>query len=99
MIQRLERAFGRFSSGAKVVALLSSVAFVGGLPSTAFAQNFTFNSVSISGNQRVADGTILTFAGLERGATVDASDVNAASQRRTLATDRLQRKRDLAGGD
>ncbi|MEL6640358.1 MAG: outer membrane protein assembly factor BamA [Pseudomonadota bacterium] len=81
MIQRLERAFGQFSSGARVVALVSSVALISGLPSTAFAQNFTFNSVAISGNQRVADGTILTFAGLERGATVDASEVNAASQR------------------
>lgn len=81
MTKRLERAFGQFSSGAKVVALVSSVALMTGLPDTAFAQNFTFNSVDINGNQRVADGTILTFAGLTRGATVDASEVNAASQR------------------
>ena len=45
------------------------------------AQNFTFNAVQIDGNQRVEDGTILTFAGITRGATVSAGELNDAAQR------------------
>lgn len=47
----------------------------------ALAQNFTFNSVQIDGNQRVEDGTILTFAGISRGTTVSAGELNDAAQR------------------
>ena len=46
----------------------------------ASAQNFTFNSVSIEGNQRVADGTILTQAGISRGETISAGQLNTAAQ-------------------
>ena len=45
------------------------------------AQNFVFNTLQIDGNQRVEDGTILTFAGITRGAQVTAGDVNDAAQR------------------
>ena len=45
------------------------------------AQNFTFNAVQIDGNQRVEDGTILTFAGITRGTTVSAGELNDAAQR------------------
>ena len=78
---RTKRAFGQFTSGAKVAALVSSLAIISGLSGPAFAQNFSFGAVSINGNQRVADGTILTFAGISRGETVDAAAVNEASQR------------------
>ena len=45
------------------------------------AQSFVFNTLQIDGNQRVEDGTILTFAGITRGAQVTAGDVNDAAQR------------------
>ena len=81
MIEQTGRAFGQFTTGAKVVALVSSLALITGLSSPVLAQNFSFNNVAINGNQRVADGTILTYAGISRGETVDAAAVNDASQR------------------
>ncbi|MEJ6398207.1 outer membrane protein assembly factor BamA [Yoonia sp. 208BN28-4] len=59
-------------------AILLSVASV--LPHAAMAQNFTFNSVNIEGNQRVEDGTILSFAGISRGETLTAGQLNDAVQ-------------------
>lgn len=44
------------------------------------AQSFTFSTVSVEGNQRVAESTILSFAGISRGQTVSAGEVNAAAQ-------------------
>ena len=46
----------------------------------ASAQSFAFNSFEIEGNQRVADGTILTIAGLQPGATLSIAEVNTAGQ-------------------
>lgn len=48
--------------------------------SGAQAQNFAFNAFSIEGNQRVADGTILTFGGLQAGAGLSTDELNAAGQ-------------------
>ncbi|WP_439156412.1 outer membrane protein assembly factor BamA [Yoonia sp.] len=48
---------------------------------TATAQSFSFSSFVIEGNQRVADGTILTFAGLDAGQTLTAAELNEAVQR------------------
>jgi outer membrane protein insertion porin family len=45
-----------------------------------FAQSYAFNSVSIEGNQRVADGTILTYAGISQGETLDTAALNDAAQ-------------------
>lgn len=45
------------------------------------AQSFTFNAVQIDGNQRVEDGTILSFAGISRGETVSTGELNDAAQR------------------
>jgi outer membrane protein insertion porin family len=45
------------------------------------AQNFAFNTVQVSGNQRIETGTILTYAGIVRGEPVTAGELNAASQR------------------
>lgn len=45
------------------------------------AQNYRFNSVSIEGNKRIESGTILTYAGIGRGETVSAGDLNEAYQR------------------
>jgi outer membrane protein insertion porin family len=45
------------------------------------AQTYSFDSVQISGNQRIETGTILTYAGIARGDTVSAGELNAAAQR------------------
>ncbi len=45
------------------------------------AQSYTFTAVQIDGNQRVEDGTILSFAGISRGVTVSAGELNDAAQR------------------
>jgi len=50
-------------------------------PDDAAAQTYRFTSVSIEGNQRVEPGTILTYAGIARGETVSAGQLNDAYQR------------------
>ncbi|WP_135504801.1 outer membrane protein assembly factor BamA [Roseovarius aestuariivivens] len=50
-------------------------------PERAEAQNYRFNSVSIEGNQRIEGATILTYAGIARGETVSAGELNDAYQR------------------
>lgn len=47
----------------------------------ASAQSFVFNTVQIDGNQRVEDGTILSFAGISRGTAVSTGELNDAAQR------------------
>ena len=51
------------------------------LPSPVVAQAFSFNNVSIEGNQRIEPGTILSYAGIARGAAVSAAELNDAYQR------------------
>lgn len=71
----------RFNAGAR--RLLGSTALCLGLAlgGVAQAQSFTFNSVAIEGNQRIEPGTILSFAGIARGQTVSAAELNDAYQR------------------
>ncbi len=45
------------------------------------AQSYTFNSVDIEGNARVEDAAILNTAGIARGQTVSAGQLNDAYQR------------------
>ncbi|MGR3504832.1 MAG: outer membrane protein assembly factor BamA [Paracoccaceae bacterium] len=45
------------------------------------AQSYSFNSVQIDGNQRIEAGTILSYAGIQRGQTVSAAQLNDAYQR------------------
>ncbi|WP_394182062.1 outer membrane protein assembly factor BamA [Yoonia maritima] len=59
-----------------VVAIFT--AFTAGAVS---AQSFIFNSVSIDGNLRVADGTILTYAGISQGEALSTGDLNDAAQK------------------
>ncbi len=47
----------------------------------AFAQAFTFSNVVIEGNARVEAATILSYAGIARGASVSAGQLNDATQR------------------
>ncbi|WP_236016421.1 outer membrane protein assembly factor BamA [Salipiger abyssi] len=51
------------------------------LPEQAEAQTFSFSNVSIEGNQRIEPGTILSYAGIARGAPVSAAQLNDAYQR------------------
>src|SRR6056297_262203 len=62
-----------------LVALVAIVML--GLPGPAEAQNYRFNSVAIEGNQRVDGATILSYAGIARGETVSAAELNDAYQR------------------
>ncbi|WP_397543158.1 outer membrane protein assembly factor BamA [Roseovarius salis] len=50
-------------------------------PERADAQTYRFTSVAIEGNQRIEPGTILTYAGIARGETVTAGQLNEAYQR------------------
>jgi outer membrane protein insertion porin family len=61
-------------------ALWVALCFVGLAAGAAQAQNFAFNSFAIEGNQRVEDGTILSFGGLTPGAALSTSELNAAGQ-------------------
>ena len=45
------------------------------------AQSYSFNTVQVDGNQRIEAGTILSFAGIARGQTVSAAELNDAYQR------------------
>ncbi|MFE3839164.1 outer membrane protein assembly factor BamA [Pseudogemmobacter sonorensis] len=47
----------------------------------AFAQVFSFSNVVVEGNQRVDAATILSYAGISRGAQVSAGALNDAYQR------------------
>ena len=49
--------------------------------SPAQAQTYRFTDVTIEGNQRIEADTILSFAGIARGETVSAGELNAAYQR------------------
>ncbi len=49
--------------------------------SPAQAQSYRFTNVSIEGNQRIEGGTILSQAGIARGETVSAGQLNDAAQR------------------
>ena len=45
------------------------------------AQSFTFSNVVIEGNERIEPGTIVEYAGIGRGQTVSAAELNDAYQR------------------
>ncbi|WP_412505557.1 outer membrane protein assembly factor BamA [Roseovarius sp. SYSU LYC5161] len=60
-----------------LVAVLVGLA----LPAELEAQNYRFTSVTIEGNQRIEPGTILNYAGIARGETVTAGELNDAYQR------------------
>lgn len=61
------------------VFLISALSFM--VPEGARAQNFSFNSVEVVGNQRIEPATILTYAGISRGEAVTAGELNDAYQR------------------
>ena len=65
-------AIGRRICLAAVLVLGSAV--------IATAQSFSFSSFNIEGNQRVADGTILTFGNLNAGVPLSFAELNDAGQ-------------------
>ena len=67
--------------GFGVAVFLSATTALTALPIAAEAQSYSFNTVRIEGNQRVEAGTILTYAGIGRGQTVSAGQLNDAYQR------------------
>ncbi len=50
-------------------------------PNMAQAQTYRFSQVKIEGNQRIEPATILSYAGIARGETVSAAQLNDAYQR------------------
>ena len=64
------------------LALLTLVMLTG-LTVAAQAQSYRFSNVTVSGNDRVATGTILSYAAIPAGQAVSAGDLNAAYQRIT----------------
>ncbi len=50
-------------------------------PLAAQAQSYRFNAVQVEGNQRIQTNTIVAYAGLERGKSVSAGQLNDAYQR------------------
>ncbi len=51
------------------------------LPSQSMAQNFTFNSVKVEGNQRIETATIIRLTGIARGKSISAGALNDGYQR------------------
>ena len=64
--------------GLLALALLLAMSIA---PGQAEAQSYRFTSVSIEGNKRIEPAAILTYAGIARGQTVTAGELNAAYQR------------------
>ncbi|MGO4917425.1 outer membrane protein assembly factor BamA [Pseudogemmobacter sp. W21_MBD1_M6] len=68
----------RVLAGTVFLAFATTSAFV---PTQAHAQQYTITDVRIEGNQRVEPATILTYAGIARGQTLSAGQLNDAYQR------------------
>jgi outer membrane protein insertion porin family len=73
---------GIFRTGLKRLAfsLLITTAWIVPGPQ-AFAQQYQFTTVQIEGNQRIGDSAVLSQAGIARGQTISAGQLNDAFQR------------------
>ncbi|MGB1236055.1 MAG: outer membrane protein assembly factor BamA [Planktomarina sp.] len=67
--------------GRMMLIALSALVLVLSMALPAAAQSFRVNAIDVSGNQRIESSTILTFAGIQRGAVLSGSQVNDAIQR------------------
>lgn len=67
------------SAAIAVIAALSTPSNTFFTP--AYAQGFTFNDVTVVGNQRVDNTTILSLLGIGRGESISPGDLNDATQR------------------
>ncbi|MFT4149693.1 MAG: outer membrane protein assembly factor BamA [Paracoccaceae bacterium] len=74
--------FGRrLLKPAVVAVLLGSTAVSGPFLTQAFAQSYAFSNVTVQGNQNIETQTILSYAGIKRGQSVSAGELNDAYQR------------------
>ncbi|SNR39941.1 outer membrane protein assembly factor BamA [Puniceibacterium sediminis] len=78
--QRKNSGKTRTRQMAGAISLAFAMGFAS-LPETLQAQSYSFSNVQIEGNQRIEAGTILSYAGIARGATVSAAELNDAYQR------------------
>lgn len=80
--KRARNQHGIFRTGLKGLAfsLLLTTAWVAPVPQ-AIAQQFSFDTVRIEGNQRIGESAILSQAGIARGTPVSAGQLNDAFQR------------------
>ncbi len=62
-----------------IYSLISATLTV--LPDRAEAQDYRFTSIVVEGNQRIDPAAITTYAGIARGQSVTAGELNAAYQR------------------
>ncbi|WP_092078471.1 outer membrane protein assembly factor BamA [Poseidonocella sedimentorum] len=75
------RNAARLRNGAGGALLALSLALPASVAVTpAIAQSYAFNTVQIEGNRRVEDGTILSYAGIARGQSLSAAELNDAYQ-------------------
>ncbi|WP_298836063.1 outer membrane protein assembly factor BamA [uncultured Roseobacter sp.] len=88
MTRGFSRAFTAFcalgtsvrpAAGAALFYVVLSAAWLAA-PQPVVAQQITLNSIDIEGNARVGDAAILTRAGIARGQTVTAGELNTAYQ-------------------
>lgn len=78
----VRKMWGRRAARAATVAVfLGTTTLCAAILSPAFAQTYSFTSVRVDGNDRVDAPTIIAFAGIGRGATLSAADLNDAYQR------------------
>ena len=70
----------RRMSRAVMGALMLSGAFLV-TPDITVAQSYRFNAVQVDGNTRIETGTVLSYAGIARGQSVSAAELNDAYQR------------------
>lgn len=66
--------------GAAVRSVWMALCIVVLTASVASAQSFAFTTIEVEGNQRVADGTILNFGGLQPGTGLSTAELNTAGQ-------------------
>ncbi|MDX2484174.1 MAG: outer membrane protein assembly factor BamA [Pseudodonghicola sp.] len=77
-----ERGFGGTVLHRALPALVFFVSvFLLSLPRAAEAQDYRFNSVRVEGNQRIEAASIVSYAGVARGKSVSAGELNDAYQR------------------
>ena len=85
LARRLYGGIGKSASRAlsAIVFFLALTIGFGTFLTPASAQNYTFSSVKVEGNERIEPATIVKFAGISRGEAVTAAGLNDAFQRLT----------------
>lgn len=71
---------GQFAQTFRALFAILILAVVLATPQSSEAQSYRFNTVSVDGNQRIDTNTILNYAGISRGQTVSAGQLNDAYQ-------------------